>query len=194
MARNSRGYRERGVFTAGGLAAFAAGALTAVVASRVLPPLVAQAAGTASGRDPFRALADDHRHILRLLNEMEQTPQTATFRRTQLLLRLKRRLAAHALAEEDVVYPLLHDRAHAEEDVNRLYREHADMKMDLFALEQMPKDDPNWLGRVSELKMLIAEHVHQEEDVDFPRLRAALGKRATTRLSGNVRREKALLL
>lgn len=186
--------RGTGLFSAGGLAAFAGGAVVAVIASRVLPPLLAQAAGSASGRDPFRALADDHRHIMALLNEMEQTHPSATFRRTQLLLRLKRRLAAHAMAEEDVVYPLLHDRAHEEGDTRRLYGEHADMKMHLFALEQMPKDDPAWLGRVTELKMLIAEHVHQEEEVDFPKLRDALSRRATARLSGSVRREKALLL
>ncbi|MBP2294947.1 hemerythrin domain-containing protein [Azospirillum rugosum] len=186
--------RGSGLLSAGGMAAFAGGAVVALVASRLLPPLFAQAAGSVSGRDPFAALADDHRHIMALLNEMEQTPQNATFRRTQLLLRLKRRLAAHALAEEDVVYPLLHDRAHEEGDTRRLYGEHADMKMHLSALERMPKDDPNWLGRVTELKMLIAEHVHQEEAIDFPKLRDALGRRAISRLSGSVRREKALLL
>lgn len=186
--------RGRGLFSAGSLAAFAGGAIVAVVASRVLPPLLAQAAGSATGRDPFDALADDHRHIMALLNEMEQTRADETFRRTQLLLRLKRRLAAHALAEEDVVYPLLHDRAHEEDDTRRLYGEHADMKMHLFALEQMPKDDPAWAGRLTELKMLIAEHAHQEEEVDFPKLRSALGQQATGRLSGTVQREKALIL
>lgn len=186
--------RGNGFLSAGGMAAFAGGAAVALIASRLLPPLVAQAAGSVSGGDPFDALADDHRHILALLSEMEQTPQNATFRRAQLLLRLKRRLAAHALAEEDVVYPLLHDRAHEEDDTRRLYSEHADMKMHLAALERMPKDDPDWLGRVSELKMLISEHIHQEEAVDFPKLRDALGQRGTERLSGNVRREKALLL
>ena len=183
-----------GLFSTSGLIAFASGAAVAVIASRVLPPVLAQAAGTTAGRDPFDALVDDHRHIMALLNEMEQTRPNAVFRRTQLLLRLKRRLAAHALAEEDVVYPLLHDRAHEQEDTRRLYSEHADMKMHLFALEQMPKDHPDWLGRLTELKMLIAEHVHQEEDVDFPKLRNALDARATTQLSGNVQREKALLL
>ncbi|WP_029008983.1 hemerythrin domain-containing protein [Azospirillum halopraeferens] len=186
--------RETGLMSAGGLAAFAGGAIVAVIASRVLPPLLAGAAGRVAGGDPFDALAEDHRRILALLDAMERTHASATFRRTQLLLRLKRRLAAHALAEEDVIYPLLHDRAREEEDTRRLYAEHADMKMHLFALEMMPKDDPAWPGRVSELRMLIAEHVHQEEEVDFPKLREALDRRATARLSGTVRREKALLL
>jgi len=188
--------RDSGIST-NGLMAFAGGVLVALVASRLMPPLVAQAAGTLraqAGRDPFDALAHDHRVILSLLDQMEDSPDHATMRRTQLLLRLKRRLAAHALAEEDVVYPLLHDRAHEEEDTRRLYAEHADMKMHLFALEQMPKDDPRWRARVGELRALIAGHVHQEEDVDFPRLRERLDDRATARLSGGVAREKALVL
>ena len=186
--------RGMDLWSANGLIAFASGAAEAILASRLLPPVVAQAAGTTMARDPFDALMDDHRHILELLDAMEETHSGETVRRTQLLLRLKRRLAAHAMAEEDVVYPLLHDHAHEEKDTRRLYGEHADMKMHLFALEQMPKDHPGWSGRVTELRRLIADHVRQEEEVDFPKLRDALDRPATKRLSGHVRREKALLL
>ncbi|WP_449232377.1 hemerythrin domain-containing protein [Azospirillum doebereinerae] len=179
------------------MAAFAGGAALAVIASRVLPPLVAQMAGTAranAGRDPFDALADDHRHILALLSQMVQTPIDATVRRTQLLLRLKRRLSAHAVAEEDVVYPMLHDDVHATEDAKQLYGEHAEMKMHLFALERMAKDDPRWLAVAHELKHVVTQHIRQEETVDFPKLRRALDDREIISLSGNVAREKALLL
>jgi hemerythrin superfamily protein len=189
--------RETGLISMRGLAAFTTGALAAVIASRVLPPLLAQAAGSAqasAGWDPFDALADDHRIILSLLDRMESSPDNAVFDRTQLLLRLKRRLAAHALAEEDVVYPLLHGRAHEEDDTKHLYSEHAEMKMHLFTLEQMPKNDPRWRATVTELKNLIAEHVKQEEEVDFPKLRAVLDQKETAMMSGGVQREKALLL
>jgi hemerythrin superfamily protein len=189
--------RETGLISMRGLAAFTTGALAAVIASRVLPPLVAQAAGSAqaaAGRDPFDALADDHRIILSLLDRMESSPDNAVFGRTQLLLRLKRRLSAHALAEEDVVYPLLHGRAHEEDDTKHLYSEHAEMKMHLFTLEQMPKSDPRWRATVTELKNLIAEHVKQEEEVDFPKLRAVLDQKETAMMSGGMQREKALLL
>jgi len=180
-----------------GLAAFTTGALAAVIASRVLPPIVAQAAGSAqasAGRDPFDGLAEDHRIILSLLDRMTSSPDNAVFDRTQLLLRLKRRLSAHAVAEEDVVYPLLHGRAHEEDDTMHLYSEHAEMKMHLFTLEQMPKSDPRWRGIASELRDLIAGHVKQEEEVDFPKLRAVLDQKETAMMSGGVQREKALLL
>lgn len=177
------------------MAAFAGGAATAVIASRVLPPLLAKAsgaAGAAMGHDPFEELIADHRKLVALLTEMEQ--DRGRLSRSQLLLRFKRRLAAHALAEEDVVYPLLHDEAKAADDAKHLYDEHADIKIHLHALEQMPKDAPEWTGRVGTLKRLIEEHARQEEDVEFPKLRQALNEKATVRLSGNIQREKAFIL
>jgi hypothetical protein len=58
----------------------------------------------------------------------------------------------------------------------------------------MPKNDPRWRGTVTELKNLIAEHVKQEEEVDFPKLRAVLDSKETAMMSGGMQREKALLL
>jgi hemerythrin superfamily protein len=186
-----------GLLSVPGMAMFATGAATALVAARVLPPFLAQAAGSArvaSGRDPFEALIADHRHFVALLTEMEQSPEDAKFHRTQLLLRLKRRMTAHALAEENVVYPMLHDEAKAADDAKRLYGEHGDMKIHLHALEQMPKDHPNWVERVRNLKHLIEAHARHEEEVDFPELRRVLGETETRQLSAHVQREKAMVL
>ncbi|QCG93892.1 hemerythrin domain-containing protein [Azospirillum sp. TSA2s] len=201
MARYSgAGYShgdDTGWLSARGLAMMAGGAALALVASRLLPPVVAQLAGTArhaAGRDGIDALVDDHRHIQSLLVEMVQTPMDAPGRRTQLLLRLKRRLAAHAMAEEDVVYPLLHDQARKEEDAKHLYGEHAEMKMHLFDLEQTPKDDPRWLAVALDLKRIVDGHIRQEEEIDFPALRNSLDDGQTAIMSGGVAREKALIL
>ena len=54
-------------------AALAGGVALGVLGSRLLPPVVAQAGGTARarlGRDPFRKLEDDHRVIEATLQEM----------------------------------------------------------------------------------------------------------------------------
>lgn len=180
-----------------GLAAFAGGAVLAVLASRLLPPLAAQSYGMArskAGSDPFDALARDHALVLATLDKMIATPRQATAKRASLLLHVKRSLTAHALAEEDVVYPLLHDEAHAPEEARHLYSEHADIKMHLHTLEQMPKDDPAWTGIARSLRDLVAEHARQEEMVEFPRLRRLLDKQSLARVGGQVSREKAMVL
>lgn len=183
----------RGWLSGRSVAAFAGGSVAALLASRLLPPLLAQAAGTARP-DPFDALAEDHRHFLSLLERMEDSPDGAALQRTQLLLRLKRGLAKHALAEEDVIYPLLHGREPALGDTDELYAEHGRIKILLHGLEQMPKDDHRWAMTAGELRRLIEDHARHEEEVEFPYLRRLLDEQGARRLSGQVQREKALIL
>jgi hemerythrin superfamily protein len=186
--------RQEGMFSARGLAMFAGGASVALIASRLMPPIVAQAFAVRDGGDPFAALVEDHRRFLHILGQMEEVQGSSLLHRTQLFLRLKRGLAAHALAEEDVVYPLLSDAAGAETDAQRLYAEHGQIKTHLYALEQMIDDEMAWARRAGQLRALIAEHGRDEEETEFPRLRQLLDEQAMARLSRHVRREKAMLL
>jgi hypothetical protein len=124
-------------------ASFATGAVLAFVGSRLLPPIVAQARGAvraSAGGDALSALIDDHRAIMSHLDAMAETADNQVFERTQRLLRLKRRLAAHAMAEEDIVYPVLRGTDDASRDAMHPYEEHARMKILLYRLERDPKD------------------------------------------------------
>lgn len=179
------------------LVAFGAGVLLGLAAGRIAPPVAGRALGSISGmagRDPFEALAQDHRNVLALIDSIEQTDSSARLRRSALLFQLKRMLTAHALAEEDIIYPMLRDDAQRQEMASQLYREHAEMKVRLFELEHQAKDDPGWIARLRELRGIIAEHARQEEENAFPRLREALGGDSKARLLGEIRREKGLLL
>lgn len=178
-------------------ALFAFGAGLMLFASRLLPPIAGRAIGaarSAMGMDPFEALANDHRKALALFDMLERTSDNATIRRTAILMQLKRMLTAHALAEEDVVYPLLRDQANADEVAHGLYREHAEMKVRLYELERMDKSDPRWITGVRALRALVEAHARHEEETEFPRLKAALNEREIARVSSDVQREKALLL
>jgi hypothetical protein len=111
---------------------FGAGAMLALVASRVAPPFASRAFGSLramTGTDPFDALAQDHRRVLALMTRIEATDQSAITRRNIMLTQLKRMIAAHSLAEEDIVYPMLHEDAHRREQANKLYRDHAEVKV-----------------------------------------------------------------
>jgi hemerythrin superfamily protein len=178
-------------------ATFAGGALLALVVSRLLPPLVAQARGAArsrSGGDPLASLLDDHRTIMHHLDAMVESAESEWSSRTQHLLRLKRSLAAHAMAEEDIVYPTLRERPELMDDATHLYEEHAEMKVLLYKLEQTPKRDEQWHLHATELRTLVERHIRQEEDVDFPKLRATLDESMSTQLAAKIEREKVLLL
>jgi hemerythrin superfamily protein len=186
-----------GWFSARTAVSFGAGALMMLTASRIAPPFAGRAIGSLrsiTGTDPFDALAQDHRKVLALLDRLVETDKASTMRRAAMLFQIKRMLTAHALAEEDIIYPMLHDDAHRAEEAKKLYREHADMKVRLFELEHKAKDDPSWIEDVRALRRIIADHADEEEDTEFPKLRAALDERRTSNLLGEVHREKSLLL
>ncbi len=146
-----------------------------------------------AGADPFALLIEQHRLLLSLLDKMEQTTPEQGWKRMRLFLRLKRTLGKHALAEEDVVYPLLHNQAHHEQDTKHLYQEHADMKILLYELEANPTG-AEWVENVRRLRGLIEPHARQEEEVEFPKLREILNEQSQMKLSGQIHREEAMLL
>jgi hemerythrin superfamily protein len=168
-----------------------------MIGGRLLAPLIASANGavrTKMGADPFERLIQDHRQILSVLHDMENTETDSRAKRAAMLLRVKRMLGKHAMAEEDVVYPLLHDRAHAETETRQLYDEHADIKIHLYELEQMVRNNEDWRHRVMSLRRLIETHARQEEEQEFPKLRQALQERERVMVAGQIRREEALVV
>jgi len=179
-----------------GVAAIASGMAVGIMSGRLLPPLLAAASGSVSttlGQDPFERLIQDHRRILSLLDRMHAASDASTLRRGALFLALKRTLGKHALAEEDVVYPLLHERADAAAS-RQLYVEHADMKIHLFALERLLKSRESWAQPVDELRQLVRRHIADEEGLQFPKLKALIDEPRRRRLNGQIRREEALLV
>lgn len=179
------------------LAVMASGVALGVASSRLLPPLLAQTFGdvrSRMGKDPLERLTQDHRHILSVLQQMEGTSVDELARRARLFLSLKRTFAKHAMAEEDVVYPLLHDEVRDVEQSKRLYAEHGEMKILLFEIEQALMERRSWDEQVRSLGSMVERHAREEEDVEFPKLRQALDTRRTRRLSSQVRREEALVL
>jgi hemerythrin superfamily protein len=181
----------------GTTAVFLGGLLAGAAAARILPPFLAMACGTArarAGHNPFESLIADHRRFEALLAQMEDATEGHPVRRAQLLLRLKRGLAAHAMAEEDVVYPMLQDEAEAKPDPTHLYAEHAAMKVLLFRLEKKALQRDDWSDEVRALSALMTDHARHEEEVDFPRLREIIGKDGGIVLARKISREKALVL
>jgi hemerythrin superfamily protein len=176
--------------------AMVAGVAVGVLGSRILPPMLAMANGSVRarlGEGPFDRLKQDHRQILGILDRMVERDDDG-MSQGALLLSLKRTLAKHALAEEDIVYPVLHDRAHAAEDAKRLYSEHADMKIHLWGLEETLKQGRDWDTRVQALRSLTRRHVEDEESVQFPRLETLMDEEHTRTAPAQIRRERAMIL
>jgi iron-sulfur cluster repair protein YtfE (RIC family) len=179
------------------IAWIAGGVAFGIIASRLLPPMIATGSGAIRarmGEDAFELLVQDHRQILDTLHKMEHVDTYSNATRAGLFLKLKRTLAKHALAEEDVVYPLLTNEENELADSRHLYDEHADMKIALYELEALLKAGADWRTQVRELRTEIEQHVRDEENIVFPKLRQRLDDRKQMALSGQIRREEAMVL
>jgi iron-sulfur cluster repair protein YtfE (RIC family) len=186
--QNDRTFPRELTYVIGGLA-------LGLVVNKMIP-LFASASGSIrsrAGEDPFQKLLDDHRLIQTTLDEMEHSGNRSVAWKAKQFLTLKTVLGKHAMAEEDVVHPLLHDRANAEQEAKHLYDEHADIKIHLYELETLLKANADWTPVVRSLRAIVEEHIQDEEQVEFPRLRQVLDEKNTRKLAGQIRREEALV-
>ena len=184
-------------FSPRAVAAVAGGFAIGVLGSRLLTPALAAGNGNIRsrlGEDPFERLIQDHREIIATLQRMEETPASSTLTRAKLFQKLKRTLAKHSMAEEDIVYPMLNDATNDASEAKPFYEDHADIKVRLFELERLLKTGEEWTGQVRDLREIIEIHAQEEEQTEFPKLREALDERRTRMLSSQIRREEALVL
>ena len=173
------------------------GAAGGMLLGRFLPVLLANANGLAqgaAGRDPFAGLIKEHRTLLSLLDKMEQVPATDWVKRKVLFFTFKRTIGKHAMAEEDIIYPLLKTEAERHEATQKLYREHASMKIHLFELEAAIHDEQAWREGVRALRSEIEPHAREEEESEFPRLRDLLDQTKSAQLGRKIHQEEALIV
>jgi len=97
------------------------------------------------------SLAQEHEAVLMIFDKMLATDRTQTTQRKMLLMKLGYALDKHAYAEEHVVYPCLRE-SNDESVAALLETEHGEVKTYLHRLANMPKDSPEWLGLVAELR------------------------------------------
>lgn len=151
----------------------AAGLITGLLANLVRKAAV-QAPTVAAGRWD-KALAAEHAAALKLFDLLERTHDRATTRRTVLLMQLKHAISKHAFQEENVVYAKMRDEG-LTEAADHLNHEHGYVKQYFFDLGEMPKGDPAWLPKLREFRVLIEQHMREEEEDLFPRLRDRLSE------------------
>ncbi len=118
-------------------------------------------------------LEAEHRAAGHLLDQI--IASTSGDERGRLLRQLADALTIHNANEENIVYPAIRDAAHKPDDAAMLYHQQDDSKVVIAQLMTMPKDGAAFTDQVKKLQAALQAHIHQEETVDFPAVRAALG-------------------
>ena len=125
-----------------------------------------------SARDVVQFLTGQHEEIKSLF---ERTINASGDERQQLFVELRRLLAVHETAEEEVVHP----RARRELDdgdevVDARLAEENEAKQALADLESLDVDSAEFVRALTALRSDVVEHAEAEEQEEFSRLAAEL--------------------
>ena len=150
--------------------------------------LFMQFAGGGAMGDWYDALKAEHELTRTIFDKLEATDDSQTMMRSHLLMKLKYALTKHALEEENVIYPALR-RANETQHADHLNSDHLQVKTFLYELETMANDDPQWLARVRDFRTSVEEHMREEEDEIFPRLRERLSEEQNAQITTMMNKE-----
>ncbi|MBM0277280.1 hemerythrin domain-containing protein [Micromonospora tarensis] len=126
--------------------------------------------------DVVDLLVSDHGAVEAILVELETRQGTAAHRR-HLADVVIAELVRHAVAEEAYVYPIARKALpDGNEIADREIAEHADAERTMKELESVDPSDPRFEELLGQLTGAIRQHVREEENELFPRLRAATAR------------------
>lgn len=134
------------------------------------------------------ALAAEHKATLAVFDLVENTSTDDTARRALHLAQIKHMIGKHSFQEENVVYATMRQRGLLEQ-AQHLNEDHGVVKQLLFELTMMPKDDARWIETVRRLRASLEEHMAEEENDHFPKLRAALSEQENADLAKAMNKE-----
>jgi hemerythrin superfamily protein len=146
-----------------------------------------QAPSAASGSWD-QALANEHKAALAIFELLEKTTDAQAGRRSFLLMQLKHAISKHAFSEENSVYAQMRDMG-LKEGADELNHEHGYVKQYFYDLGEMSKSDPAWLPKLREFHAFIKDHMREEEDDLFPRLRGMMTEAQNKHLTAVMNRE-----
>lgn len=163
------------------LAIGAAAGLTVGLAANVVRKIFVQAPTMMAG-EWDDALAAEHQATLKLFDQIQATEEKHSTRRSILLTQISHALAKHAIEEENAVYTTLRTHGQAGE-ADRLNSDHGYVKQYLFELGQMATDHPQFLPKIADFRSMLEEHMRDEEEKIFPKLRGLLSEEENVALT-----------
>lgn len=141
--------------------------------------------------DVVDVLTSDHGEMTELIGQiwLEQDPD----RKRDLADTLIREIVRHSVAEEMYVYPAMREHLpDGDEAVDHDTEEHKQIERTMKSLEGAPATEPRFDELVRELEDLLSHHVSDEENDQFPKLRANISKEELVKLAGKVETAKKI--
>ncbi len=142
-----------------------------------------------TGTDVVDELTADHREVSALLDQI--LTSTDPEARRDMADTAITELVRHSVAEEMYVYPVIQDvfpdgKTVVEHDTE----EHKELERTMKELEGVKADDPRFTELVTELRRQLQHHVTDEENNQFPELRARIPREKLVQMREQVETAK----
>lgn len=150
-----------------------------------------QTSGPADSSDVTVILTEDHKEMLELLGQIHTTvdPQ----QRRDLADSAIAEVMRHSVAEEMHVYPAMEEHLpNGKEEVEHDKEEHDELVQVMKQLENLEASSPEFDEKVREMEQLLDHHAKDEEDDQFPKLRAHLSQEQLNEIGEKVQTAKKL--
>lgn len=136
-------------------------------------------------QDVLDLLMSEHRSAESLLDQIAQTEQQPNAR--DIADQVISMLVKHSVAEEMYVYPVMAEYLDdGQEQVEHDKGEHQELEELLKTLEGVEPQDPQFPATVARIQEVLADHINDEEDEQFPRLRELVPAEKLVELRGKV--------
>ncbi|MEV6318598.1 hemerythrin domain-containing protein [Streptomyces sp. NPDC051776] len=142
------------------------------------------------GGDVIAELTSDHREVEEMFGQIKATPEGDPQRKS-LLDQLTIELVRHSVAEEQYLYPAV--REHVQNGgvlADRELADHARIEEILKGLEQLEPGEGDFTRMVNSLEREVTNHVQDEEDNLFVRLRESCSQEMLDELGDKIRAAK----
>lgn len=140
---------------------------------------------TTGDQDVVDVLSSDHREVMALVARIRTT--TDPEQQRDLTDTVIAELVRHAVAEEMYVYPAM--RKHLPDGdaaVEHDTAEHKELEVTMKQLESADAGGTEFLQALDRLEELLRDHVSDEEDEQFPQLRARIPHRELVEMAAKV--------
>lgn len=141
--------------------------------------------------DVVDTLTVDHREMIEVIDQI--APATDPAERRRLADTVTAEVMRHSVAEELFVYPVMErELPDGADEVAHDKQEHEELVVAMKKLENVDAEAPTFMSLVTELKELLEHHAHDEEDGQFPKLRANLSAESLQDLGEKVESAKRI--
>jgi len=146
---------------------------------------------TTATRDVVDVLTADHRDVTALIENIRSVSDPMI--RRDLTDTVIAEVVRHAVAEEMYVYPAIREHVpDGDKAVQHDIGEHHELEVVMKQLEDLDVSGTEFNSAIGRLAELLADHVRDEEDEQFPELRRRVPSEQLTELAMKVERAKKL--